>query len=70
MNSENISIEASVFQAKIYPEEGKIVGYAALIKYLELEMPYPYQFSLIARKTKGIQHLSSNSFGSYCGYRP
>ncbi len=52
MNSVNISIEASVFQAKISPEEGKIVGYAALIKYLELEMPYPYQFSLIARKNK------------------
>lgn len=52
MNSVNISIEASVFQAKISPEEGKIVGYAALIKYLKLEMPNPYQFSLIARKNK------------------
>jgi Fic family protein len=52
MNSVNISIVASVFQAKIVPEKGNIVGYAALISYLQLAIPYPTQFSLISDSNK------------------
>lgn len=48
MNSVNISIAASVFQAKIVPEKGKIVGYAALISFFQLSMPYPNVFSLVS----------------------
>lgn len=52
MNSVNISIEASVFQGKVSPEEGKVVGYVALINSFELEMPFPNQFALISKKNK------------------
>jgi hypothetical protein len=52
MNSVNISIIASVFQAKIPPEKGLIVGYTALISHFQLAMPYPDVFSLIADSNK------------------
>jgi hypothetical protein len=39
MNSVSISKTASVFQTKIVPEAGKIVGYAALIVHYGLPMP-------------------------------
>lgn len=52
MNSVTISKEASVFQGKIVPESGKIVGYTALISHFCLEMPYPSVFSLIATNNK------------------
>jgi Fic family protein len=52
MKSVPISISASVFQAKIAPEEGKIVAYAALISHFNLEMPYPSFFSFISDRNK------------------
>lgn len=52
MNSVTISKEASVFQGKIVPEAGKIVGYTALISNFSLAMPYPNVFSLIATSNK------------------
>jgi hypothetical protein len=51
-NSVNISITAAVFQEKIPPEKGVIVGYAALIAHFQLAMPYPTIFSLIAASNK------------------
>jgi Fic family protein len=52
MSSVNFSLTASVFQAKYVPQEGCIVGYCALIHYFDLLMPYPYQYTLIAKKNK------------------
>lgn len=52
MYSVTVSKEASFFQGKIVPEAGKIVGYAALISYFSLAMPYPNVFSLIAKSNK------------------
>lgn len=52
MKSVNISKLASIFQTKIVPEKGNIVGYAALIAHHGLEMPYPSLFSLIADSNK------------------
>lgn len=56
MKSVCISIVASVFQAKIVPEQGKIVGYAALINHLQLQMPYPMQFALVSNGNKKYQN--------------
>ena len=52
MNSVNISVTASIFQAKIPPEKGIIVGYTALITHFQLSMPYPDAFSLITEGNK------------------
>jgi Fic family protein len=52
MNTVNISLEASVFQAKVIPEKGKIVGYTALISHYGLGMPYPTIFSVITNGNK------------------
>ncbi len=52
MSSVQISIASSVFQTKITPEQGNIVGYAALIHHFNIAMPYPNIFSLIGKGNK------------------
>jgi hypothetical protein len=64
MNSVTISKEASVFQGKIVPELGKIVGYAALINHFSLAMPYPRVFSLIASSNKKYKNNDWEVFPS------
>lgn len=41
---------ASVFNGLIVPEKGYIVGYAAILKKWELQMPYPSVISLVSEK--------------------
>jgi hypothetical protein len=43
-----ISKQASVLQGRIPPEEGRLVGYGAIIKALDLETPAPSLLSLIS----------------------
>ncbi len=46
------SIETSIFHGKNTPENGKIVGYAAVIEKLKLPIPFPNIVSLITEKSK------------------
>ncbi|AOR29231.1 filamentation induced by cAMP protein Fic [Formosa sp. Hel1_33_131] len=46
------SIETSIFQGKTTPEEGKIVGYGAIVENLKLPIPFPNVLSLITKKSK------------------
>lgn len=46
------SLKASVFQGRKIPEEGTIVGYAAIIYALDLELPTPSIISLISTKNR------------------
>ena len=47
-----ISIRIPAFHGRELPEEGVIVGYAALISYLELPVPIPEIIALISDKNK------------------
>jgi hypothetical protein len=48
----HISIRIPAFHGRELPEEGVIVGYAALISYLELPVPIPEIIALISDKNK------------------
>lgn len=50
-NSQNIP----VFHGRTLPEEGSIVGYAALIEDLQLQLPIPDKISLISRKNRNYE---------------
>lgn len=45
-------IKTSMFQGKNTPENGKIVGYGAIIEKLKLSIPFPNTLSLITEKSK------------------
>ena len=50
MNSAYFSYSAPVFHGKVLPEDGFIVGYAAIIHRLKFNMPLPAQVALIGKK--------------------
>lgn len=50
MTNNNISEEITIFQGRIAPEEGILVGYGALISHYKLEVPLPDKLSLISKK--------------------
>ncbi|MEQ8623595.1 MAG: Fic family protein [Vicingaceae bacterium] len=50
--STQISIRIPVFHGRKTPEEGIIVGYAAIINHLELAVPIPQVIALISDKNK------------------
>ncbi len=52
INNTPIAIRVPAFEGKDIPEEGIIVGYAALIRHLALPMPAPYSIALISDKNK------------------
>ncbi|MDT0645893.1 Fic family protein [Zunongwangia sp. F260] len=52
MNSVHFSYKAGVFHGRRAPEEGIIVGYAAIINSFELEVPTPDIISLISSKNR------------------
>lgn len=52
MNNNSISQIITVFQERIAPEEGLLVGYGAIIKYYDLSVPLPDRLALISRKHK------------------
>ncbi|ADV48160.1 filamentation induced by cAMP protein Fic [Cellulophaga algicola DSM 14237] len=52
MEIEIPSIKTSVFQGNTTPENGKIVGYGAIIEKLKLPIPFPNTLALITEKSK------------------
>ncbi len=62
MNNKQISREINVFNERIPPEEGNLVGYGALISFLKLSVPLPNQLSLISKKHKKYSNEGWNVF--------
>ncbi|MBK3516997.1 Fic family protein [Carboxylicivirga marina] len=52
MKKNHFSQTITVFQGRTAPEEGNIVGYAAIINTLELPVPLPNRLSLISTKNR------------------
>ena len=52
MDSVQFSYKAGIFHERTAPEEGIIVGYAAIINSLELEVPIPNVISLVSLKNR------------------
>lgn len=52
MISDNISYEATVFNGMSLPEKGIIVGYGALIRRFNLELPFPKRIAFISEKNR------------------
>ena len=50
--STHYSYKTAIFHGKTVPEEGTIVGYAALIHTMALKMPMPYTIALISTKNR------------------
>ena len=51
-NSKNISREISAFHGITAPEQGKLVGYGAIIDALKLPAPIPLRLALISKKRR------------------
>ncbi|WP_367865982.1 Fic family protein [Pedobacter sp. WC2423] len=51
-NNNHFSQKITVFHERTAPEEGSIVGYAALIGFFKLEVPLPDRLALISQKHK------------------
>lgn len=51
-NSKNISLEISAFHGITAPEQGKLVGYGAIIDTLKLPVPIPLRLALISKKRR------------------
>ncbi len=62
MKSVQFSYEATIFHGRTIPEEGSIVGYAALINSFELEVPIPGIISLISKKNRKYTTAEWNVF--------
>lgn len=54
--SAHFSRKKSVFYGKQTPEEGSIVGYAAIIDELNLQMPMVYPIALVCNQNKSYQN--------------
>ncbi len=52
MSSVHFLYQAGIFHGRTAPEKGSIVGYAAIIHALELEVPIPTVISLISSKNR------------------
>lgn len=50
--SNHFSQQITIFHGRMAPEEGTIVGYAAIIDTLQLSAPLPYRLMLISQKNK------------------
>jgi len=50
--SDSISIESDVFRAIKLPEDGFIVGYAALMNFYDLKIPVQYPISIVSKKNR------------------
>ena len=61
-------IETTIFQGKITPEKGKIVGYGAIIESLKLPIPFPKTISIITEKSKKYSTENWNVFPA--SYQP
>jgi len=52
VNGNSFSESILVFQERVAPEEGKLAGYGALIKFFDLRVPLPDRLALISKKHK------------------
>src|ERR1035437_5458751 len=52
MNNEQFSKEIIVFQGRMAPEQGNLIGYGAIIDSLKLAVPIPRQLALISQKRR------------------
>lgn len=52
MDNNCFSLKISVFHGRKAPEEGKLVGYGALIEGFTLTMPFPHRLTLISTKKR------------------
>ena len=52
MNNEQFSKEIIVFQGRMAPEQGNLIGYGAIIDSLKLAVPMPRQLALISQKRR------------------
>lgn len=52
MKNKQYSQSVSVFHGRTTPEQGSIVGYAAIIEYYKLQVPIPEQLAFISTKHK------------------
>lgn len=50
MKSNHFSLNVTVFHGRLTPEQGSIIGYAALIEYYRLHVPIPEILALISNK--------------------
>ena len=60
--SPHFSTHAPIFQGRKVPDEGVIVGYAAIIQKLGLKVHMPSQIALVCHQTKKYKTLSSFVF--------
>ena len=56
MESVNLSIQASIFNGRVVPERGFIVGYAAIIHQLQLPLPMVDKISMICITNKKYEN--------------
>ena len=56
MNSAHFSLTTLVFHKRILPEEGFVVGYAAIINGLDLKMPMPFPIAIVCKRNKKYQN--------------
>ncbi|CAN5597099.1 Fic family protein [soil metagenome] len=56
MSKTEYFIKINVFQGRYSPEEGKLVGYGAIINKLQLPVPYPRILSIISNNRKTYQN--------------
>ena len=52
MKNKQYSQNVTVFHGRTAPEHGRIVGYAAIIEYYNLQVTVPVQLALISTKHK------------------
>lgn len=52
MNNKSFPRTINVFHERVAPEEGKLVGYGAIIVSMKLPTPIPNRLSLISEKHK------------------
>jgi hypothetical protein len=62
MNRTHFSQNASVFQGRILPEEGFVIGYGAIIHALNLNMPLPLILSITGKRNKKYNSSEWNVF--------
>ena len=64
MKNISFSLKISIFHGKKTPEEAILVGYAAIIEGLQLEMPFPEKMALISEKRRSYKNEHWQVFSS------
>ena len=56
MNIKHFSLQLSVFHGRTVPEDGVIVGYAAIIEAYKLAVPMPVKLTFISTKKRQFEN--------------